>query len=120
MIIGVTILVFAAFTGPSGSPKVANLPGQTSSAALTKIKITAVKGDSTVDVREGGVNGNPIFGGTLVKGHSKTVSGSSLWIQVGAIQNLRWTMGGITFPAGNKVGPAVILFTPKGHKFLHG
>jgi cytoskeletal protein RodZ len=120
VIVGVSLLIIAAFTSKSPNPSVANLPQQTTSAA-TSVKVTAVRGDSTVDVREGDENGRPIFGGTLVKGRSKTVKGSSLWIRVGAIQNLRWTLpDGSTITAGSRVGPADVLFTPSEHRFLTG
>jgi cytoskeletal protein RodZ len=120
LIAGIALLVIAAFTSKSPNPHVANLPQKTTSAA-TRVKITAVHGDSTVDVREGGENGDPVFGGTLIKGRSKTVKGSSLWVRVSAIQNLSWTLpDGVSISAGKRVGPADILFTPSGYRFLTG
>jgi hypothetical protein len=117
----VVALFFAAFASQPKKPEVANLKPSSSQGKVTTLKVTAVRGDTFVDVRYGGENGDPVYQGTLVKGHSKTFKASSIWIKVVAVQNLRWTLpGGISAPFTNRVGPATLLFTPEGHKVLSG
>jgi hypothetical protein len=119
IIIVVSLILVAAFTSKSQTPHVANLDPQTTSQEMTRLTITAVRGDTFVDIRSGGETGTPIFQGTLQKGRSRAASGTSIWISVSAIQNLRWTLAGKTpATAGTRVGPATVLFTPNGPKFL--
>lgn len=119
VIIVVSIVIIAAFTSKSPNPQVPNLGRQTTSEGTTTLKITAVHGDVSVDARRGGQNGDQIFGGMLMKGRHLTLSGPKIWVRVTAIQNLRWTMpGGISATAGDRVGPATVLFSPSGPKYL--
>jgi len=90
-------------------------------ARTTTLKITAVHGDVSVDAHTGGRGGDLLFGGTLVRGHSQTFKTTRLWIKVTAAQNIRWTLpGGISINSINRVGPATVLFTPSGYRFLTG
>ena len=120
IIIAVSIVLIAAFTSKSPKPHVVNLHQQTTSQEMTTLKITAVRGDSSVEAYVGDRGGAPLFVGMLVKGHShKFPRASSIWVKVSAIQNLRWTMaGGTAATAGDRVGPATVLFTSSGPKFL--
>jgi hypothetical protein len=120
IIIVITVVIIAAFKSRAPQTDVANLTGPTTSQETTRLTITAVRADTFIEVRPGGENGTPIFyGGILLKGRSKSFSASSLWIKVGAIQNLSWTLAGKTpAGAGNRVGPATVLFTANRSKFL--
>jgi len=121
IIIGVSLLLFAAFTSKSPKADVVNLHPQTTSQETTRLTITAVRGDTFVDVRVGGENGDRVYGDILLKGRSKSFSYPSLWVSVGAIQNLRWTLAsGAPTTAGTRVGPATVLFTGNKHRFLTG
>lgn len=115
-------LVFAAFAskGPDsptgGSTKTHE---QTKPERLTTLKITAVRGDVSVEAHTGGRGGDLLFGGTLVRGHSQTFKAARLWIKVSAAQNVRWTLeGGTSIDTRNRFGPRTLLFTPAGHEFL--
>lgn len=120
IIIVVSIVIIAAFKSKSPNPTVTNLHGQTTTQEVS-LKITAVHGDVSVDARRGGQNGGLIFGGMLVKGHHLTLTGPTIWVRVTAIQNIRWTLaGGISATAGNRVGPATVLFSSNGPKYLTG
>lgn len=104
----------------TGSRSTTNSSG-TKSARTTTLKITAVHGDVYVETHTGGRGGELLFGGTLVRGHSRTFKATRLWIKVNAAQNVRWTLpGGISYNSVNRVGPATVLFTPSGQKFLTG
>jgi cytoskeletal protein RodZ len=119
LIIGVSFLLFAAFTSKSPKADVVNLHPQTTNQEVTRLKITAVRGDVSVDARTGRQNGALIYGGMLIKGHHLSLNSSTIWIRVTAIQNVSWTLaGGTPATAGNRVGPATVLFTPNGPKFL--
>src|SRR5664280_323022 len=90
-------------------------------ARTTSVKLTAVRGDVSVDARTGGPNGTLLFGGTLVRGRSHSFAAARLWIKVSAAQNIRWTLsGGNSVDTSNRFGPAIVLFTPGEHRFLTG
>lgn len=118
-------LFFAAFgpntpTQPTDSRSTANGSG-TKPARMTTLKITAVHGEVSVEAHTGGRGGDLLFGGTLVRGHSKTFKATRLWVRVTAYQNVRWTLpGGVSVNFKNHLGPATLLFTPNGHRFLSG
>ena len=118
IIIVVSVVIIAAFKSKAPQTDVVNLT-QTTGQEMTRLTITAVRGDTFLDVRPGGENGSPIYQEILLKGRSKSFSEPSLWIQVGAIQNLSWTLPGKEpATAGKRVGPATVLFTPNGPQFL--
>ena len=119
IIIVVSLVIIAAFTGKSPKAEVANLHGQTTSQEMTRLKITAVRGDVSVEARIGGQNGDLIYGGMLLKGHHLSLRRPTIWIKVTAIQNVSWTLaGGTPATAGKRGGPATVLFTPNGPTFL--
>ena len=102
-------------TGGASSTKSSN----TKPARTTTLKITAVRGDVSVEARRGGQGGGLLFGGTLVRGHSQTFKTARLWIKVSAAQNIRWTLqGGTSVDSRDRFGPATVLFTPGEHRFL--
>jgi Helix-turn-helix domain len=113
-------IVLVAFTSKTPQPKVPNL-SQTTNQQATTLKFTAVHADTFVNIKIGGENGTLFFAGTLLKGRSKTVSGSTIWVNTNAIQNLSWTLpSGITADGQGRVGVATVLFSPSGHEFLKG
>jgi len=87
-------------------------------ARTTTLKITAVRGDVSVEAHTGGRGGTLLFGGTLVRGHSQTFRATRLWIKVSAAQNIRWTLPGGTSVSRAQFGPRTFLFTPDGHRLL--
>jgi len=124
-IAGVLALFVFAFVRNTPDRGAANQPSTTSSttkpARTTTLKITAVRGDVSVEAHSGGRGGDLLFGGTLVRGHSQTFTATRLWIKVSAAQNVRWTLeGGNSVDTRDRFGPATVLFTPDGHKFLSG
>jgi cytoskeletal protein RodZ len=125
--IGVILALFVfAFSKAPGTPSPsASTPSTNSSrtkpVSTTTVKITAVRGDVSVEVRAGGPGGGLLFGGTLIRGHSKPFRAARIWVKVSAAQNIRWTLsGGTSVDTGNRFGPAIVLFTPGKHKFLAG
>jgi cytoskeletal protein RodZ len=118
-------LFIFAFTSNTPPPRTVSRStansSQTKPARTMTLTITAVHGDVSVEAHTGGQGGDLLFGGTLVRGHSRTFKATRLWIKVTAAQNVRWTLpGGISYNSVNRVGPATVLFTPSGHKFLTG
>jgi len=114
-------LFFAAFvrTPSPQTPSSTARRQQSKPAQITTLKITAVHGDVSVEAHTGGHGGDLLFGGTLVRGHSQTFRAARLWIKVSAAQNVRWTLeGGTSIDSRNRFGPATVLFTSAGHKFL--
>ncbi len=118
--IAVILSLFVFAFGPN-TPARQTVTRSTKPAQITKLKITAVHGDVSVEAHTGGRGGGLLFGGTLVRGHSQTFKATRLWIKVSAIQNIRWTLpSGISITYSNRFGPATALFTPSGHRFLSG
>ena len=119
--IAVVLALFVfAFTPNSNNPQSTN-PASAKPARAITLKITAVRGDVSVEERAGGRGGALLFGGTLVRGHSQTFTASRLWIKVSAYQNIRWTLpDGNSIVSQKRFGPATILFTAAGHSFLSG
>ncbi len=110
-------LSFAAFRSNPEDQNVPNLAAGNGANAVM-IKLTATKGDSFAEVREGDSHGETLFGGTIVKGHSRTFK-APVWVNVNAVQNLRWTVGtSSALSGGNRVGPVTMLITKNGHKYL--
>lgn len=108
-------LFFAAFRSSPEEQNVPNLAGQNSSAVT--VKLTAVHGDSFAEVREKNSRGETLFGGTLMRGKTHTFT-MPVWVKVGAVQNLRWILGDGEAKGVDSVGPATLLFTENGHRFL--
>lgn len=114
------ILSLFVFAFTSHAPAQQTVTRSTKTARTTTLKITAVHGDVSVEAHIGGRGGDLLFGGTLVRGHNQVFKAARLWIRVTAAQNVRWTLFGIFFNSSNRVGPATVLFTPSGHRFLSG
>jgi cytoskeletal protein RodZ len=119
-IAAVLALFVAAFSSNTPSPKTVSHPN-TKPAHMTTVKITAVRGDVSVEAHRRNQGGQLLFGGTLVRGHSQTFTAARLWIKVSAAQNIRWTLpGGNSTDTRDRFGPATVIFTPGGHTFLPG
>jgi len=124
-IAAVLALFVFAFSSKTPDPGTTTRQSTTNSTAkparATTLKITAVRGDVSVDARTGGRGGDLLFGGTLVRGRSKTFAATRLWIKVSAAQNMRWTLeGGTSIDSRNRFGPKIVLFTDGQLKFLSG
>ena len=106
----------------SPNPKVPNLNGQTTSQQTTTTQVHgSARGHLRQYQRPAERTGSRSSKGRFKRATSKTVSGSSIWVDTTAIQNLSWTLpSGVTANGGTRVGPATVLFTPNGHKFLNG
>lgn len=126
--LGTIAAVLALFVFAFSSNTRANTRGtqtvnhpRTKPAQTTTLKITAVRGDVSVEAHRGGQGGDLLFGGTLVRGHSQTFTAARIWIKVSAAQNIRWTLpGGNSAETRDRFGPATVIFTPSGHTFLPG
>jgi cytoskeletal protein RodZ len=117
---GILALFVAAFSSNTHSPKTVSHPSS-KPVHTTTVKISAVRGDVSVEAHSGGQGGDLLFGGTLVKGHSQTFTAARLWIKVSAAQNIRWTLpGGNSADTRDRFGPATVIFTPGGHTFVSG
>ncbi|MHB8060922.1 MAG: helix-turn-helix domain-containing protein [Gaiellaceae bacterium] len=119
--IGAVLALFvAAFSSNTHSPQTVGQTNKTP-AHMATVKLTAMRGDVSVEAHRGGEGGDLLFGGTLVKGRSQTFSAARLWIKVSAAQNIRWTLaGGNSADTRDRFGPATVIFTPGGHTFLPG
>jgi cytoskeletal protein RodZ len=119
--IGVVLALFvAAFSSNTSKPQTVSRPSSKLAQTMT-LKITAMRGDVSVEAHSGNQGGGLLFGGTLVKGHSQTFRAARLWIKVSAAQNIRWTLpGGTSVDTRNRFGPATVIFTPGEHTFLRG
>jgi cytoskeletal protein RodZ len=123
--IGIILALFVFAFSKAPSTQTVSTPSANSSRTkpvpTTTVKITAVRGDVSVEVRSGGPGGGLLFGGTLIRGHSMPFRAARIWVKVSAAQNIRWTLsGGTSVDTSNRFGPAIVLFTPGEHKFLAG
>jgi hypothetical protein len=97
----VTGLIFAAwkFGGSSNSPNIPNLATTTNAGHArqpARLVIQAVAGPAALEVHAGSAAGKLLFQGTLEKGHRVSLPAKSLWLRVGATQNLRIVRAGHT------------------------
>jgi transcriptional regulator with XRE-family HTH domain len=114
-------LIFAAFSSNSGDNKTTPPPGTISAKDMVALKLTAVRGDVSIEVHRGARSGELLYGGTLIKGHSKTFTAQNVWVKVSAAQNIVWKIrGGPSLDTRDRFGPATLIFTPRGHRFLTG
>jgi hypothetical protein len=95
----VTALVIAAwkFGGSNGSPTIPNLAATTTGtrapAHVTHLVIVAA-GPAALEIHLGSPAGRLLFQGTLETGHRVAFPLRTLWLRVGATQNLRVVRGG--------------------------
>ncbi len=118
-VLALFVFAFIRNTPDNGTPAQATKTSSSAKPArTTTLKITAVRGDVSVEARNGGRGGDLLYGGTLVRGHSQTFSGARLWIKVSAAQNILWTLpGGNSADTRDRFGPAILVATPSGHWF---
>jgi hypothetical protein len=88
----------SASPGELPAPRTAISPGrateQRASALVeTALRFAAERGECWLEVRERGEEGRVLFAGTLVRGRSVTLRGSSFWVRMGAGQNLSARFG---------------------------
>jgi hypothetical protein len=69
-----------------------------------KVSLTASRGDCWLEVRKDGVHGKSVYLGTLVKGKTFEVSAKSLWVRLGAPQNVDVSVNGkaASLPGGTQ------------------
>jgi cytoskeletal protein RodZ len=115
------LIIFAAFSPNSGKRPTAHpSAGTTANTEMVVLKVTAIR-DVSVEERTGDQSGKLLFGGTLVKGRSTSFSAQHIWVRVSAAQNVTWKLlSGPALDTRTRFGPAIILFTPRGYRFLSG
>ena len=131
-IVAVTILVLLAFArSPSKNVGGADMTSRTSTVATetsqrgqghtVTLTITAVHGDSWLDVRSRSANGSEemVFAGTLVRGHRQTFTARRLWLRVNALGNLALTLNNHTLSDFKyRPGPATLTISNAGVKLV--
>jgi cytoskeletal protein RodZ len=132
-IIGVTVLVIAAWkfgasaeeaaTTPSALP---SAPAETESGTppatepsdgqveTVELVVTAARGSSRIEVRQGSAFGQLVWEGTLQKGQSQVFNGVELWLQVGKPGNLEFALDGRNVEDVAVRGPVVVVASANG------
>jgi Domain of unknown function (DUF4115) len=107
----------ARATKPAGVAKRAPAAGtpatRTPAPALTKLVLTAARGDCWLEARVGSGTGKLLFAGNLEQGRSLRLAKRRLWLAFGAGPNLEVTLNGRrveSFPTGT----AAVIVTAKG------
>jgi cytoskeletal protein RodZ len=97
-IVLVTALVIAAwkFGGSSNPQNIQNLGAKQHKAASKQLVIRAVRGPSALEIHAGSSAGKVLFQGTLEQGRTQAVAARTVWLRVGATQNLHVTLAGHT------------------------
>jgi cytoskeleton protein RodZ len=140
-IVAVTVLVVVGLSGLGSdsdgeTPPPGTIPGQTTTrvasngtageqrngaegqARKARLVLTAARGDSYVQVRNGGVNGRLLWEGTIEEGQTQRfVKSKNLWLDLDDPENLNATLNDRRlrdFPTE----PAVVLVTAKGVRTL--
>jgi hypothetical protein len=94
------------------APKQRTKPAPPAQAPV-RLVLTAARGDSWVEARAGSPTGPLLFQGTLASGQSLPLSSRRLWIRVGAVSNLAFTLNGKPADA-DLHGTVDVLVTPQG------
>ena len=140
-IVAVTVLVVVGLSGlgsDSGdeTPPPGTMPGQTTTDAApqttnrgqtngnqaqgrrARLVLTAARGGSFVQVRNGGVNGKLLWEGTLEEGQTQRfLKSKRLWLELDDPANLNVVLNGRRLRNFPKK-PAVVLVTPRGFRTL--
>jgi len=78
-----------------------------------RLRLTAVRGDSWLEVRTGSADGAVLFSGTLTQGSTRTFRAASrLWIRFGGASSLDADLNGR--PLALRFGTYDMLVTPRG------
>ncbi len=131
-IVGAMLLVIAAWKFGGGDPGKTAIPnlGRTQAVAsgigssrrpvAAHLRVTAARGDSRLEVREGGPTGRLLFGGTILKGETRVYVRQRLWLLVGSPSDLRFRLNGkVHHPAVRDASVALVatgkaLWAPTG------
>jgi cytoskeletal protein RodZ len=132
-IVAVTVLVVVGLAGVGSGPDeetplpattserttTGSAPGATTTGAASangeapraRLVLTAARGDSFLQVRNGGVNGKLVWEGTLEQGQTQRfVRYRRLWLDLDDPQNLNAKLNGLRVQLPSE--PAVVLVTP--------
>jgi hypothetical protein len=93
----------AAALLPAETPRsAAALPERRSPPHAAVVAITAARGDCWVEARRASARGELLFAGLLVRGQSRRLRASRVWLRLGAGENVDVTVGGrrATVPRG--------------------
>jgi len=96
---------------PAPEPKPAR-PAKPAPQPDVRLRLSATRGDSWLEVRSGSSAGTVLFSGTLVRGTAKTFGASRLWIRFGGASNLDARLNGRKL--GLRFGTYDTLVTPGG------
>jgi hypothetical protein len=129
----VTALVVVAWKWGGTEPRtIANLGGQTTSAAPTqqatgavppgsvRLELTATGGNSLIAVHESSVSGELVFAGTLERGRTMTFIGKKLWLDIASPENVQARINGdrSLVPGAARGAPVVVTVTERGFRIL--
>jgi len=84
-------------------------PRRVAAPKTAKLVMTAVYGDTWVEVRRGSASGEQLFEGTLEQGETQAFERRALWLNVGRPQNLRLRLNGKLrrLPGGDSVAATI-------------
>jgi cytoskeletal protein RodZ len=132
-IIGVTVLVIAAWKFGASAEETGTIPPalpvagtdeETGEAPATappaeqvetvELLVSAARGPSRIEVHKGSAFGQLVWEGTLQKGQSQVFNGVELWLQVGKPANLEFEVDGTGVEDVAARGPVVLVASAKG------
>lgn len=87
---------------PAGTTTETTTTATTSEAAVVTLSLTAVRGDSWMEVRSESATGTVLYVGTLTAGTTKTFQAPALWARFGVAGNVDARLDGqpLQLPAG--------------------
>ena len=91
---------------------------QTQPSGLQSLAFTSTSGSNWIEVHRGSPSGDVIWGGTLARGDSKSITadalaGGSVWLRLGSSVGLKIRVNGQSQQIGSTVG-AIFQVTPNG------
>jgi cytoskeleton protein RodZ len=115
------VIVAWKFGGGNGAALLPTVTGSTDTTAQpppvrpvgAHLVVTAVRGNSYVEVRLGSARGKAKFAGTLERGQHQDFTGNRLWIQASSPEALRMILNNRTIKL-RRGGPLVALVTKNG------
>lgn len=103
---------------PGGTTTETTTTGTTTEAAVVTLSLTAVPGDSWMEVRSESATGTVLYVGTLTAGTTKTFQAPALWARFGVAGNVDARLDGqpLQLPAGTYSA----LFSRSGFRPVRG
>jgi len=101
-------------TSPSPSPSASeSAKPEKTTAPLVKgeLRVSALNGDSWLEVRKDGATGTVLFSGTVTKGKTKVFVGPTLWLRLGNPSAVRIEVEGRKADLANTANPVDYLVT---------